>query len=304
MFTSFSYKYKQILVLFFLFPYISIGQYSGFDIGQNNTENPRVIESEDSDKRDEVYWGIYNHKQNNVKIIYYRTNVKRQEISYKGFYYKTLNLKGNNGITKSTKVKYDNYDGFSRRYNDMGNVCYEKFFIHNTCVYEIENCDIISIPRYSTGDSYNKSNEYDLEFMVNLFLDDIINNNLERGEPSLLIKNLRLNRKSQINGIKINATFKPLEDGVLALSYGLKDNKNIILKVDPEGWSKASSAKKWYTLYHELGHDVLNFEHGQGGKMMFNYSEEDYTWEDFNDDRNYMFDVFLKKQPIKPLKKK
>lgn len=303
MFTSFSYKYKQILVLLFLFPCISFGQSNGIDIGQNNTKNPRVIEW-DNLKKDEVYWGIYNHKQKTVKIVSYYKNIKNQEISYKGFYYKTLNIQDNNGITKPTKVDYDNHDGFSRRYNDKGDICYEKFFIHNTCVYEIENCYISSMPRYGMGNSYNKSNEYDLEFMVNLFLDDIINNNLERGEPSLLIKNLRLNRKSAINGIRISATFTPLDGNALALSYGMNDNKNIILKVDPEGWSKASSAKKWYTLYHELGHDVLNFEHGQGGKMMFNYSEEDYTWEDFNDDRNYMFDVYLKKQPIKPLKKK
>ncbi len=303
MVASFLYKHKQILVLFFLFPYISIGQCGGFDIGQNNTENPRVIQFDNSDNKDEVYWGIYNHKQNTVKIIHYNKDEKHQEISYKGNYFRTINITDSNGRTKPTKVESDIVDGFSRIYY-KGNVCYEKFLIHNTCVYEIENCFYPFIPRYGMGGSYNKSNEYDLEFMVNLFLDDIINNNLERGEPSLLIKNLRLNRKSQINGIKINATFKPLEDGVLALSYGLRDNKNIILKVDPEGWSKASSAKKWYTLYHELGHDVLNFEHGQGGKMMFNYSEEDYTWEDFNEDRNYMFDVYLKKQPIKPLKKK
>ena len=286
--------YKLILIIFFLFSFISIGQ---------NKENPYVFESATTDNKDEFYWGIYNHEQKDVKMIHYNKDVKGQEVSYKGFYYETLDIKGTDGITKPTRIERRTYDGFSRIYY-KGEVCNEKFFIHNTCVYESKNCSFPFIPRYGMGESFNKSNEFDLEFMVNLFLDDIINNNLERGEPSLLIKNLRLQRKSQTNGIKINATFKPLEDGVLALSYGSKDNKNIILKVDPEGWSKASSAKKWYTLYHELGHDVFNFEHGQGGKMMFNYSDEEYTWDNFNEDRNYMFDVFLKKQPIQPLKKK
>jgi hypothetical protein len=291
---SLLYSHKQILVLFFLLPLFSISQYK---------KNPYVFESTNTDNKDEFYWGIYNHEQKDVKMIHYNKDVKCQEVNYKGFYYKTLDVKGTNGITKPTRIEYRTYDGFLKIYN-KGEICYEKFFINNTCVYEIENCFFSFIPRYEMGDSYNKSNEFDLEFMVNLFLDDLINNNLERGEPSLLIKNIRLHRKSPINRIKIDATFTTLEKGVLAQSYGFKDDKNIILKVDPQGWAKASSAKKWYTLYHELGHDVLNFEHGQGGKMMFNYSEQEYNWEDFNDDRNYMFDVFLKKQPIQPLKKK
>ena len=54
-------------------------------------------------------------------------------------------------------------------------------------------------------------------------------------------------------------------------------------------WSKASNPKRWYILYHELGHDVLNLKHGQGGKMMFNFTEEDYTWYDLLKDKDYMF---------------
>lgn len=63
--------------------------------------------------------------------------------------------------------------------------------------------------------------------------------------------------------------------------HGIYDDFNIFLKVDPGKWSRASIVKRWYILYHELGHDVLNFEHGEGGKMMFNFTEEDYSWEVF-----------------------
>ena len=42
-------------------------------------------------------------------------------------------------------------------------------------------------------------------------------------------------------------------------------------------------------IYHELGHDVLNLMHGQGGKMMFNFTEEEYSWKDFFIDRDNMF---------------
>tara|TARA_A200000113_G_scaffold224771_1_gene243534 strand:+ start:1183 stop:1335 length:153 start_codon:yes stop_codon:yes gene_type:complete len=46
---------------------------------------------------------------------------------------------------------------------------------------------------------------------------------------------------------------------------------------------------------HELGHDVLNFQHGQGGKMMFNYSDAEYNWDTFVKDRDYMFNKYLGK---------
>jgi hypothetical protein len=48
-------------------------------------------------------------------------------------------------------------------------------------------------------------------------------------------------------------------------------------------------------MYHELGHDVLNLQHGQGGKMMFNYTEKDYTWGDFFKDKDYMFNSMKSK---------
>jgi hypothetical protein len=127
--------------------------------------------------------------------------------------------------------------------------------------------------------------------MINLFLNDIINNNKERGEQNNVINKLDKMRKN--NELKIKATFETLNEGVLALSYGKNDLNNIILKVDPENWAKASAVKRWYTLYHELGHDVLDFDHGQGGKMMFNFADYEYDWNKFNEDRNYMFDTFL-----------
>ena len=54
-------------------------------------------------------------------------------------------------------------------------------------------------------------------------------------------------------------------------------------------WLKSSLPTKFYILYHELGHDVLNLMHGQGGKMMFNFTEEEYSWKDFFIDRDNMF---------------
>jgi antitoxin component YwqK of YwqJK toxin-antitoxin module len=116
-----------------------------------------------------------------------------------------------------------------------------------------------------------KTNVYDLEAMIKLFLEDCKENNIKL-----------------LSDYKITAKFEELEKNTLALAFGIFNDEEIILKVDPIEWSKASNPKKWYILYHELGHDVLNLEHGQGGKMMFNFTDNDYTWDDFFEDKSYM----------------
>jgi hypothetical protein len=131
--------------------------------------------------------------------------------------------------------------------------------------------------RFTIGNQdMRKINQYDLEAMVKIFLEDC----------------KKFNKKvPEINTLK--ATFEPLEGSVIALSYGYGDDSTIVIKVDPEKWAKSSIEKKWYVLYHELGHDVLNLEHGQGGKMMFNFADKEYTWDDFFKDKDYMIN-FIK----------
>lgn len=116
-----------------------------------------------------------------------------------------------------------------------------------------------------------KIDQFDLDLMVNVFLEDCKLNgiNLKKG--------------------KISVSFEVLKNSTLGLSYGINNDSMIKLKIDPILWSKASAPKRWYLLYHELGHDVLNFEHGQGGKMMFNFADTGYSWKEFWDDRARMF---------------
>ena len=113
-------------------------------------------------------------------------------------------------------------------------------------------------------------NLYDLKAMINFFIEDVkerVNKNLDIGE--------------------ISATFETLEGNQIAASYAM-NNRNVVIKVDPEKWSKSSEQKKWYVIYHELGHDILNLKHGEGGKMMFNFADKDYSWEEFIEDKKYM----------------
>ena len=122
------------------------------------------------------------------------------------------------------------------------------------------------------GVDMRKINEYDLESMIQFFLKDCNRNNIKLKDQNSII-----------------ATFEPLEGNTIALAYGFGNDSLIKIKVDPEKWMQASIEKKWYVIYHELGHDVLNLEHGQAGKMMFNFADKEYTWDEFFMDKEYMF---------------
>lgn len=121
-------------------------------------------------------------------------------------------------------------------------------------------------------------NTYDLKSMVKFFLEDC-----------------KLNGISIPDNINISSTFEVLDSKTLGVSLGMSV-PDIIIKIDPESWSKSSITKRWYLIYHELGHDVLNLKHGEGGKMMFTFSDREYNWEEFFQDKEYMFNYFKKNQ--------
>lgn len=128
---------------------------------------------------------------------------------------------------------------------------------------------------YSVGNfDLSSINVYDLDIMVDVFLADCKDNGI------LVTKG------------KVVVSFEPLPGELLGLSYGINNDSKIELKIDPEKWEKASAPKKWYLLYHELGHDVLNLNHGSGGKMMFNFADRGYSWTEFWADREYMFEAY------------
>ena len=155
---------------------------------------------------------------------------------------------------------------------------------------------------------------YDLESMINIFLDDFISHLKEltynvldeiarrKKSPFSPFNNFDLGFFDDIEELTLSAqnqniysVFEELEDEEIAKAFGIDDDKNIILKIDPSKWSNASVVDKWYILYHELGHDVLNLRHGQGGRMMFNYPTKKHTWEDFFNDRQHMYAYIIKR---------
>jgi hypothetical protein len=147
---------------------------------------------------------------------------------------------------------------------------------------------------------------YNLEDMVKYFLEDLVDYIAQKyGEEELNnTSNNKFNREKikqlldKIKKMKINASFEEMNTETLAVSFGINDDDNIVINANPIKWRISSNQNKWYIIYHELGHDVLNFIHGQGDKMMFNFIEKNYTWKEFFFDRKKMFDIYINENMI------
>jgi hypothetical protein len=149
---------------------------------------------------------------------------------------------------------------------------------------------------------------YNLEDMVKYFLKDLDYYITEKYGEAELNNTSNINKfdrekimqlLDKMKKMKINVSFEEMNTEILAVSLGINDDNNIIIKANPIKWRKSSNQEKWYIIYHELGHDILNFIHGQGDKMMFNFIEKNYTWKEFFYDRKKMFDVYINENLIR-----
>ena len=215
-------------------------------------------------------------KDSYIEYVYYDNDFENGQLEARANYIDgekngTVELYHENGQLDARAYYIDGFlNGLFEDYDENGVLKSIDFYENNKI-----NLDY----RFFIGDTNIKDvNVYDLEAMVKLFLKDCELNNIKLS-----------------SNYKITSTFEPLDNGILALAFGMFNDEEIIIKVNPQDWSKASNPKRWYILYHELGHDVLNLQHGQGGKMMFNYTEKDYNWGDFMKDKDYMF-YFMRKR--------
>lgn len=173
------------------------------------------------------------------------------------------------GFTFSNSIKKEN---FSITRNCKLELDKDKIYNFNS-----ERRVVINQKDYLVGDYNLKNvNQYDLNLMIDVFLMDCKNHNIP------------------VKKEKVVTSFETLDGQTLGLSYGINNDYKIELKIDPVKWENSSIPKRWYLIYHELGHDVLNLNHGNGGKMMFNFADKGYSWEEFWEDRKYMFESYKK----------
>lgn len=82
-----------------------------------------------------------------------------------------------------------------------------------------------------------------------------------------------------------------------ALSYGYEDDSRIEIYINPSSWDKFTKPMRYFLMYHELAHDVLNVDDLDAtpineGKLMYPeiYSYEKISMDDFIESFHAMFE--------------
>ena len=125
--------------------------------------------------------------------------------------------------------------------------------ISNLGISQASKVDIYAPKKeYLLGENINidKVNNYDIPTMINAFITDLKYYFSQDNKETTIFNKV-------ING-DIISKFKSLEGNTIALAKGYKDDNRVEVLIDPVKWKNSSSPKRWYILYHELGHDILN----------------------------------------------
>ena len=139
--------------------------------------------------------------------------------------------------------------------------------------------------------NFRNVDTFDLYNIYSTFSIDLHSYYLEYQKNSIY----RLNTPNLPDVNNVSIKFRELEQGTIAFAKGMNDDSKVDIYVNPIKWKSYSPAKRLFIIYHELGHDIFNFEHGEGGKMMFNYSDEVISWTEFIDQRKSFFEnIFFK----------
>jgi hypothetical protein len=135
---------------------------------------------------------------------------------------------------------------------------------------------------YKVSNGLANVNPFNLEKYIDKFiLDAKINHNIDLSY---------VNKRDRL------IIFRELKEKTIATAYKMNNDNEVFVKVDPENWYDANQAKRWYIIYHELGHDILNLEHGECGAMMDATTSGSYTWSRLEKDKNTMFNAYKKKK--------
>ena len=135
---------------------------------------------------------------------------------------------------------------------------------------------------YSVANGLANVNPFNLEKYIDKFiLDAKTNHNVDLSY---------VNKRDRL------IIFRELEGQTIAAAYKKDNDNEVLVLVDPENWYDANQAKRWYIIYHELGHDILNLKHGECGAMMNESTSGSYTWSRLEKDKNTMFNTYKKKK--------
>ena len=228
-----------------------------------------------------------------VKVIYKDDNIT-----------KWISLSDNPEYKSTTTL--ENLNNGTYRYTSKGK--FGPFWFSNNCILKLRPV-YIGAENILEIDTFDPSRMIDIfKYEYTLFLFGPRGTRYENGkfiwedsDNTVVGINLGDYPADILNKSTVNpkVTFKQLPGETVAVSKGMNNDELIEIEIDPDKWYKASLPERWYIIYHEMGHDLLNLEHGQGGRMMFNYSYKNVTWRVFFDSKNRMFEYYWNRVPKK-----
>lgn len=127
--------------------------------------------------------------------------------------------------------------------------------------------------------------DVDFNFYVEKFYRDIGNYGIFPKKPQTQI--IKFSKLDQLD----NATH------IHGISYGMNDDDRIEIYINPTTWDKFNKPMRYFLMYHELSHDVLNVDDledllSNEGKLMYPaiYTYESKTMDDFIESSHSLFE--------------
>ena len=236
-------------------------------------------------------------------IKFSHSDVSEEKIEFQWFdFYRVKNYEF---IFDDDKSSYFKFDGNSYKdIKSLDNELFLKFKKHKKAIVRTPKGDHIIYLNGFTA-AYNKYMEVKSPTAKNKNLYKVSNGlanvnpfNLEKYIDKFIL-DAKINHNidlSYVNKRDRLIIFRELKEKTIATAYKMNNDNEVFVKVDPENWYAANQSKRWYIIYHELGHDILNLEHGECGAMMDATTSGSYTWSRLEKDKNTMFNAYKKKK--------
>ena len=118
----------------------------------------------------------------------------------------------------------------------------------------------------------------------------------KHGHPDDKNKDKEIICPSDFISKEMKIEYRDLEGNAIAMAVGnIFDNGIMHVVIDPIKFKEASPSKRAFIMWHELFHTV-GLDHGECGPLMFPYTNEDYTWEDWEAANGEAMKCFISKR--------
>lgn len=146
----------------------------------------------------------------------------------------------------------------------------------------------VDLKQEVASNSYNTEENFDL--YIKKYFRDLGYFGIYPKKPKVVI--IKFSRLDQLD----NTTH------IHGLSYGINDDNKVEIYINPSSWLKFSKSMKYYLIYHELSHDILNLNDLEAipenrGKLMYPElsSYENKNMDEFIESSHALFEEQSKK---------